>query len=136
LYNNREEREVRKMPKGKEIPKRVGAVIKQGSTRLAFVDNQEQFFSTYLIHCSQCGRVVYSLDSTISGLAGSVKALEAQMLEAATYCPMCGHKLHYEVLDIIEGDFIEHREPTEQVEQAKVDETVEEKKDESKPEGN
>jgi hypothetical protein len=40
------------------------------------------------------------------------------------------------VLDIIEGDFIEHREPTEQVEQAKVDETVEEKKDESKPEGN
>jgi DNA-directed RNA polymerase subunit RPC12/RpoP len=127
------------MPKGKEIPKRVGAVIKQGTSRLVFVDNQEQVFSTYLIHCSQCGRVVYSLDSTFQGLSGAVSALEKQMLDSATYCPMCGHKLEYKILDIIEGEYTEGEKiypdgaplPPEEVKPVE-EQSVETKEEESK----
>jgi len=95
------------MPKGKEIPKRIGVVIKEGSTRLMLVNNQPQLVHTYYLHCSECGRVVYSIDSTPSNLSDSVKVLVPQMLDNSTYCPKCGHKLEYTVLDIIEAEYVE-----------------------------
>jgi len=95
------------MPKGKEIQKRVGVVIKEGSTRLMLVNNQQQLFHTYYLHCPDCGRVVYSIDSSPLNLAESVKSLVPQMLESATYCPKCGQKLEYIVPDIIDGEYIE-----------------------------
>jgi uncharacterized protein with PIN domain len=95
------------MPKGKEIPKRVGAIVKEGSTRLMVVNNQQQIFHTYYLHCSDCGRVVYSIDSSPLDLAESVKSLVPQMLESATYCPKCGRKLEYILPDIVEGEYVE-----------------------------
>jgi hypothetical protein len=97
------------MPKGKEIPKRVGVAIKEGSTRLVLVNNQsQQMFHTYYLHCPDCGRAVYSIDSTPDNLVESVKALVPQMVDNATYCPKCGQKLSYSVLDIIEGEYTEN----------------------------
>jgi hypothetical protein len=95
------------MPKGKEIPKRVSAVIKEGSTRIMLMNNQQHIIHTYYIHCSDCGRVVYSIDSSPLNLADSVKSLVPQMLESATYCPKCGRKLEYVLPDVVEAEYVE-----------------------------
>jgi hypothetical protein len=95
------------MPKGKEIPKRVGLAIKDGSVKHMMSGNQLEVFYTYYVHCTVCGRAVYTIDSTIDRIADSVRSLVPQLLDNAKYCPQCGQKLEYTVLDILEGEYVE-----------------------------
>jgi hypothetical protein len=124
------------MPKGKEIPKRIGVIIKEGSTRLVLVNNQQQFFHTYYLHCSECGRVVYSVDSSPSNLSDSVRSLAPQMLDSATYCPRCGNKLEYIVPDVVEGEYVELNKTYLDTPTQPEPEVKEEPKEESKENNN
>lgn len=96
----------------KEIAKVVGIQGVENPNQKVIINGQEVQSITYVLHCGVCGRVVYSFNQPGISLPDVIKIVENNidnLLNIATYCPKCGHKISYG-LGIIDGDFIEHQE--------------------------
>lgn len=124
------------LQRGMELSKVVGITLMDNPNQSVMVNGQVVMGKSFVLHCPDCGRVVYSFDQpgiTIGQVLQACQDSKAKLLDIATYCSHCGQKLNYDV-SVIEGTFTETREtqPTPPVEEtpsveSKPEEPVEEK---------
>jgi len=99
------------MSKGKEIAKRVSVATMENPGQRVLINGVESNFKQYVLHCSECGRVVYSFDNPALHISDVIKVANdnmKQLLDIATYCPKCGQKLDYALPGIVDGEYQEN----------------------------